>query len=66
MAEGAPPRETTTIVANRPLASMLRTIADHRDITMAEALEKYARPALADEYRKVLGEMSAALGGSPT
>lgn len=54
--------DTTTIVANRSLAAMIRAIADRRDITMAEALERYARPALTKEYRKVLDEMQSVLG----
>lgn len=53
--------ETTTVVMNRDLASIVRTIADHRDTTMAEALEKYARPGLVREYRKVLDEMQRSI-----
>lgn len=53
-----PERTTTTIVANRDLAAIIRTIADRRDITMAETLEQYARPALMREYRKVLDELA--------
>lgn len=55
--------ETTTVVMGRDLASMVRTIADRRDVTMAEALEKYARPGLVREYRKVLDEMQELVGG---
>lgn len=54
-----PSKPTTTGVISRELAAMVRTIADHRDINMAEALERYARPAVAEEYRRVLTEMQA-------
>lgn len=55
--------ETTTVVMSRALASIVRTIADRRNITMAEALEQFARPGLMREYRKVLDEMQAEFGG---
>ncbi len=53
--------ETTTVVMQRDLAAIVRTIADHRDTTMADVLEKYARPGIVREYRKVLEEMQRAI-----
>lgn len=55
--------ETTTITVPRALAAKLRAIADRRDLTMPEALEKYAGGAVEREYRKVVREMSDELGG---
>ena len=55
-------RETITVVMGRELAAMVKTIATHRDITMAEAWERYGRPVILREYRKVLEEMHAVLG----
>lgn len=56
-------RDTQNIAVSRELASMVRTIADQRDITMTEVLEKHARPAILREYRKVLEDMQAVFGG---
>lgn len=57
-----PERETITVVMGRELAAMVKTIATHRDITMAEAWDRYGRPAILREYKKVLDEMHAVLG----
>lgn len=56
-------RDTQNIAVSRELASMVRTIADQRDITMTEVLEKFARPTILREYRKVLEDMQAVFGG---
>jgi hypothetical protein len=56
--------DTTTVVATRALAGIIRTIADHRDCTMAEVLDRYARPGLLLEYKQVLEEMSGVFDGT--
>lgn len=63
--EKEPTREMTTIVADREIAKQIRTIADHRDITMGEALKRYAGSSILREYKKVLTEQlhTADLGG---
>lgn len=61
--EKEPERENTTVVMSRELAAMVRTIAAHRNITMAEAWEKYGRPAMTKEYRRVLDDMRAVVAG---
>ena len=60
--ERATERETTTMTVGRDLANMLRAIADKHNITIPEAIEKYARPCIEREYRKVLDEMHRVLG----
>lgn len=56
-------REKTTVVVSRSLAGMVRTIADHHDITMSEVLDQHARPGILREYKKVLDAKQAELGG---
>ena len=50
-------KHSVTVMAHRELAKQLRTIADHREITMAEALDRFAGPAIQREFRKVLDDM---------
>lgn len=61
--EKEPERDTITIVMGRELAAMVRTIAAHRNITMAEAWERYGRPAITKEYRRVLSDMQTLVAG---
>lgn len=49
--------DSTTIKISTEAASRLRTIADARDITIPEALDKYAGAAIAREYKRVVNEM---------
>lgn len=56
-------RDLTTAVIYRDLCGRLRVVADHRGVTMAEALEKYGGPGIDKEYRKVVREMNAEIGG---
>ena len=56
-------RETTTVVMGRELAAMVRTIAAHRNITMADAWDKYGRNAISKEYQRVLNEMQSLVAG---
>lgn len=63
MASEKDERETNTVVMYRDLVGMVRTIAGHRGLTMAETWEKYGRPAMLREYRKVLDEMQAVILG---
>lgn len=67
MANNTPAAErpgTTTIVVGRDFAKQIKTIADHRGITMDKALREYAGPSLLREYRKVVGEMSKMANGA--
>lgn len=57
------PPERATIDITKTVAAQLRAIADRRDITMSQALEKYAGAAILREYRKVVDEMARELGG---
>lgn len=54
--------ERITLVGTRDFGSRLRIVAAHRGLTMPEAMEKYLRPALDREYRKVLEEVDKADG----
>lgn len=56
-------REKTTIVASRSLASMVRVIADHDDVTMLETLDRFAGPAILREYKRVLDAKQRELVG---
>jgi hypothetical protein len=58
-----PRAETTTIVAFRKFAAKVRTIADRRDITMAEVLDRYAGGGIDREYKKVVDELGRDVGG---
>lgn len=53
--------EKSTAVMSRNLNRMVRTIADHRDETMLEVLDRVAGPAVLKEYKRVLDEMHGAL-----
>lgn len=57
---GAPARDMTSITTTRDFARRIREIADHRDITMADVLEKYGT-SLYTEHRKVTREKFDAL-----
>jgi hypothetical protein len=52
-----------TLSAPRDLAQLLRIVAAHRDMTMIEALDKFLRPALDREYRKILDAENRDVGG---
>jgi hypothetical protein len=58
-------RDTITVVMARELAAMVRAIANHRNITMAEAWDRYGRSAITSEYKRVLGEMQAVVSDDP-
>lgn len=58
-----PNADRINIVSSRSFAKKVRAIADHRDITMAEVLERFASPAIEREYRKCLDEMTREIGG---
>lgn|GEM_PF-4856845 len=51
--------DITSLMCHRETSRQLRTIADHRDITMAQALDQYGGPAILREYKKVLAEKNA-------
>lgn len=53
----------TTMTVSRELAKRVRAIADHRDITMPDALDRYAGAAVLREYRKCLAEQQAEVAG---
>lgn len=54
--------ERVTAMLSRSFAKQVRTIADHRDITMADVLDQYAGAVIGREYRKCLDEMNRELG----
>lgn len=56
-------RERRPISSFKDIADMIRTIADHRQITMPEALEKFGGPGIKREYRRCVVEMHAAVIG---
>jgi hypothetical protein len=56
-------RSRRPIACFKYLAEWLRMIADHRDITMSEALEKFGGPGIKREYRRCVEEMHAAVVG---
>lgn len=56
-------RRLVTVMVVRELARQIRTIADHRDITMSDVLSRYAGEKLSREYRRVLDEMHEAVTG---
>lgn len=58
-----PQRPLIPVMSDRDFARHLKVIADRRGLTMAETLDKYAGPAISREYRKVLAEMNAEIGG---
>ena len=45
------------------IATRLRVIGQHRDMTMPDVLEAFGGPGIEREYRKVLNEMSREVGG---
>lgn len=61
--EARPQQPLIAVMSPRDFARRLKVIADRRDLTMAEALDKYAGPAIDREYRKVVQEMDAEIGG---
>lgn len=52
-----PPRDLTTTSIGRDLAKQVRAIADHRDETMDETLDRVAGPAIQKEFKRVVEEM---------
>lgn len=57
------PRELTTITVSREFAKKVKTIADHRDETMADTLDRVADSPITREYRKTLDEMIGKVTG---
>lgn len=55
--------ETTTVIMTRSLAAVVRKIADHHDITMIEVWEKWGRPAIVREYKRIIDREYRELGG---
>lgn len=55
-------RKLVTVMTHPAFRSKVRAIADRRNMTMAEALDKYAT-GIDREYRKVLDEMNREIGG---
>ena len=53
----------TTMEVSKDLADMIRFIADRHDITIPEALDRYALPAVTREFKRVQDQMTAVLGG---
>ena len=58
-----PARVVTSIAASVEFASKIRRIADHRNMTMVEVLEKFAGAAIDRENRKCVEEIHAEYGG---
>jgi malate/lactate dehydrogenase len=52
-------RETRPVATYVDFADKLRTIADQREITMAEALDRFCGVSLQREYKRVVEEMHA-------
>jgi hypothetical protein len=55
--------EKTLIEVYKPLHAMLKVICADRGITIAEALQRFAGPGVLREYRKVIRDLNAELGG---
>lgn len=51
--------ETTSMTVDRDFAKRLKMIADHHEITMGEAVERFGGAAILREYKKVLEEKNA-------
>lgn len=51
-------RQLTTLSADRQLAQKLKVVAAHREMTLTDALERYAGPGISREYRRVIAEMN--------
>lgn len=60
----APKPPIISVMAGREFASRLKVVAARRGLTMAEALDQFAGPAIMREYRRCVDEMNRELGES--
>jgi len=63
----APPEiegeEKTAAEMYKSLHAKIRVIRDRHGISIAEAIQRFAGPAIDREYRKIVREMHSELGG---
>jgi hypothetical protein len=55
--------EKSLIEVYKPLHAMVKVIRDRHGISIAEAIQRFGGPGITREYRKIVRDMNAELGG---
>lgn len=61
--QSAEKKGTVAVLVPSELATQLRMISAHRNITLGEAIQKYGGGGIDREYRKIASEINRDLGG---
>jgi hypothetical protein len=62
-AADAPTEEKTAAEVYKSLHAKVKVIRDRRGLSIADVFQKYGGPGIEREYRRVVGEMNAEIGG---